>query len=122
MANTNWCYVAYFDGIEKVQIIKKRASSRGLPRDIKNPVLVRDEDGDEFVVGDGELYNNPMQASLAMAKMAKQLGGSVRANPIKGPDDEEDEEEVDDEDELDDEEDIDEDDLDDDEEDEDDED
>ena len=120
MANTNWCYVAYHDCIEKVQIVKRKASTRGLPRDIKDPVLVKDEDGDEFVVSADELYNNPMNASLAMAKMAQQLGG-VRANPIAsktglGPGDEEDEDEeeedVDDEDELDDEEDIDEDDLD----------
>ncbi len=98
MANTNWCYVAYYDCIERVQIVKKRASTRGLPRDIKDPVLVRDEDGDEFVVGADELYNNPMNASLAMAKMAQQLGGP-RANPIpsKGGPGDEDEEEEDDE-------------------------
>jgi hypothetical protein len=96
MANVNWCYVAYHDGVERVQIVKKRVSSRGLPRDIKNPVLVRDEDGDEFVVGDGELFNNPMQASKAMAKMQAELG--MAANPVRGPEDEEEEDEEEDED------------------------
>jgi hypothetical protein len=97
MANVNWCYVAYHDGVERVQIVKKRVSSRGLPRDIKNPVLVRDEDGDEFVVGDGELFNNPMQASKAMAKMQAELG--MAANPVRGPEDEEEDEEEDEDDE-----------------------
>jgi hypothetical protein len=104
----NWCYVAYHDGIERVQIKKERASIRGLPRPVDKPTLVVNEEGEDFVVSRDQLYNNPMQASAASAHMAAQMGPA--ANPRRGPGDEEEEDEEEDEEELDDEE-IDEDDL-----------
>lgn len=89
-----WCYVAYPDGIERVQIKSRRVNTRNLPRPVKNPILVVNEEGEDFVVEATDLYNNPMQASAASAR----LESSLAANPRRGPGDEEDEEEIDDED------------------------
>lgn len=93
-----WCYVAYHDGIERVQIKKNNPSTRGLPRPVQNPVLVVNEEGEDFVVSKDDLYNTPMAASRASVALEQEMG--LAANPRRGPGDEEDEdeEELDDED------------------------
>ena len=113
MAKKPWCYVAYHDGIERVQIKRENPNTRGLPRPVEKPVLVVNEEGEDFVVSKNDLYNNPMQAEQASRKLEAQMGRA--ANPHRGPGDEEDEDEEDlDDEELDeDEEDLDDDDLDD---------
>lgn len=85
----HWSYVAYHDGVEKVRVVKRKVGSRHLARPCDNPCLVEDEGGEQFVVGTEQLYNNPMEANLAVAKMRAELGVSAaRDNPRRRDEDE----------------------------------
>jgi hypothetical protein len=96
-------WVAYPHGIARVEIVEK--GSRGFVfRDGNkpdNPYIVS-EDEEEYVLGEADLCDNPIEASRRVAKMRCELGMSELS-------DEEDDEDLDDE-ELDDEDDLDEDD------------
>lgn len=93
MAKKPWCYVAYHDGIERVQIKRENPNTRGLPRPVEKPVLVVNEEGEDFVVSKNDLYNNPMQAEQASRKLEAQMGRA--ANPRRGPGDEDEDEDED---------------------------
>ena len=100
-------YIAYPDGISRVRVISLKVNKRSLVRPLKKPVLVEDEDGDRFAIDAELLYNDPVSASIASAKLAKEHG----IEPAAEEEDEEEEdleEEEDEEDEEDEDEDADE--------------
>jgi hypothetical protein len=98
-------WVAYHDGIERVEILKRRVNPAKLLRPCANPLWVEDEEGDRFVVSAARCYDTPMDAHLAAVKMRQENGIEGELEEPEEYDDEEDEdedaEEADEEDELD---------------------
>jgi hypothetical protein len=112
---TVWYWVAYPDGIEKVQLIEMGVGDRIVKRGFfKKPVTVENEEGDEYIVSHHELYHSPIAASIQVAKLREELGlGSrddddlpTKENPIDVEDEDEDDPDEDDPDEDDPDEDV----------------
>lgn len=67
-------WVAYCDGVEKVQVLKRRVDASKLLRPCANPIMVEDEEGDRFIVSADRCYDTPMDAHLACVKMCRDNG------------------------------------------------
>jgi hypothetical protein len=99
-------WVAYHDGVDRVEILKKRVDPARLLRPCANPLWVEDEEGDRFVVSADRCFDNPMDAHLAAVKLRQENGieGELEEPEEEEYEDEEDSdaEDPDEEDELDD--------------------
>ena len=73
-------WVAYHDGIDRVEVLKRRVDPSKLLRPCANPVMVEDEEGERFVVSLDRCYDNPMDAHLAAVKLRQD-------NDIEEPED-----------------------------------
>ncbi|SRR6266542_464062 len=100
-------YVAYPDGVARVVIVE-----RGCPGYVfrngkkpENPYVVSEDGADNYVLGEAELCDNPIEASKNVAQMRSQLG----LDELEDEEEDEEDELEDDEEELEDEEDLDED-------------
>lgn len=68
-------WVAYPDGYARVEIIARGTGGRVFKsgRKPENPYVV-DQDGEEYVLGEDQLHDDPVAASLAVAKMRSEHG------------------------------------------------
>jgi len=67
-------WLAFVETIEKVEIVAKGSGSRVLKNKVKHPYVVRDEEGEEFVIARDDLCDSPRCANLKQAEMRQQLG------------------------------------------------
>ena len=100
-----WYWVAYPEGVEKVQLIEEGVGARKVKRGLyTKPVTVENEDGDEFIVSSTSLHHSPIEASVEVAKIRKSLGLSeqieddLEKNPLDDIDDSEEDEDPEDDD------------------------
>lgn len=91
-------WIAYADGIERVEIVEKGTGGRRYrdkSKKPKDPYVVENDD-DVFVVGADDLFDSPIAASCRRAELCKSLGVEMNdarlANPSEDADDDEDEE------------------------------
>jgi hypothetical protein len=68
-------WVAYPEGVERVEVVERGCRGHVFRNGEKpeNPYVVS-EGGDQYVLGEAELHDNPVQASVAVAKMRSELG------------------------------------------------
>lgn len=92
-----WYWVAYPEGVEKVQLIEEGVGARKVKRGLyTKPVTVENEDGDEFIVSSTSLHHSPIEASVEVAKIRKSLGLSeqieddLEKNPLDDSEEDED--------------------------------
>jgi hypothetical protein len=83
-------WVAYPDGPERVEIVERGIGGRAFRGGVKpeNPYVVNGDDG-EYVLSEADLFDNPVQASIASAKMRAEHG--LADNPLDEDEDDEDE-------------------------------
>lgn len=67
-------WVAFPQRISKVLLIRKGVSGRKLRQPTRDPHLVENEEGDQFVVSGEQLFDTPMAATEASIEYAKKLG------------------------------------------------
>jgi hypothetical protein len=79
-------WLAFVETVEKVVIVAKGTGRRILKNKVKNPYVVRDDEGEEFVIAREDLCDSPRCANLKQAELRAQFGYE----------DEEDEEDLDD--------------------------
>jgi hypothetical protein len=68
-------WVAYPDGYARVEILERGTGGRVF-RDGRKPEhpYVVDQDGEEYVLGEDQLHDDPIAASRAVAEMRNELG------------------------------------------------
>lgn len=103
-------WVAYPDGVERVVVVER--GCRGFVfrdgRKPENPYTVSEDGADNYVLGEADLHDNPVEAAKSVATMRSKLGMSELGDEEDEDDeeleendfDDEDDEEFDDEDEL----------------------
>lgn len=68
-------WVAYPDGYARVEVVARGTGGRVFKsgRKPENPYVV-EQDGEEYVLGEDQLHDDPVAASLAVAKMRSEHG------------------------------------------------
>jgi hypothetical protein len=102
-------WAAYPDGVARVVVVERGCRGYVFKDGNKpdNPYVVSEDGSDNYVLGEAELCDNPIEASKQVAQMRSNLGLEELEDEDEDEDDFEDDEE--DEDELDEDEDLDED-------------
>jgi len=97
-------WVAYPEGYERVVIVEKGCRGFVFKNGNKpeNPYVVSEDGADNYVLGEAELFDNPIEASTRVAQMRSKLGlGELDDEDDEDLDEDEDELDEEDEDELD---------------------
>lgn len=90
-------WIAYADGIERVEIVEKGTGGRRY-RDKANKPLnpyVVENDEESFVVSSDDLFDSPIAASCRRAELCKGLGIEMNDARLSNPSEDEEEEEDD---------------------------
>lgn len=75
MAKKNFSYwVSFPQKIVKVHIVRRGTGGRRLRNPVEKPITIEDEDGNQFVIDDSKIYDDPIAATEASIKMASCLG------------------------------------------------
>jgi hypothetical protein len=67
-------WLAFVETVEKVEIVAKGTGQRVMKNRVKNPYVVRDEEGEEFVIAREDLCDSPRCANLKQAELRAQFG------------------------------------------------
>jgi hypothetical protein len=67
-------WLAFVETVEKVEIVAKGTGQRVMKNKVKNPYVVRDEEGEEFVIAREDLCDSPRCANLKQAELRAQFG------------------------------------------------
>lgn len=67
-------WLAFIETVEKVEVVAKGSGKRVLKQKVKNPYVVRDEEGEEFVIAREDLCDSPRCANLKQAQLRAEFG------------------------------------------------
>jgi hypothetical protein len=67
-------WLAFVETVEKVEVVSKGTGRRILKNRVKHPYVVRDEEGEEFVIAREDLCDSPRCANLKQAELRQKFG------------------------------------------------
>jgi hypothetical protein len=67
-------WISYPQKIARVRIIRRGTGGRKLRQPVENPMVVEDDDENQFVVANEKIFDNPIAATQESIKLANCLG------------------------------------------------